>query len=360
MADEPDQSEKTEDPSDKKLRDAREKGNVAKSQEVNSWFMLTAATLVVLIFSNQMAGDMARFLKSFFFNAHEMVLAGEGGVILMKSVLFGVLGVLALPFLLFVVAALGANLAQHGFLIQTETIQPKLSKISPIEGFKRLFSKTSLVNFAKSLAKLTIVTVLIVAIMWPSRDSLEVLVTLDPSALLTHVQTLSLKILGAIVALYSVVAVLDYAYQRQQWWNKLKMTPQEIKDEYKQQEGDPMVKAKIRQIRMERGRKRMMAAVPEASVVITNPTHYAVALKYENGMAAPICLAKGVDALALKIRELAEGHEIPVVENPPLARALHATVEIDDEIPPEHYKAVAEVIGFVMRQNERKKTSPLV
>ncbi len=154
--------------------------------------------------------------------------------------------------------------------------------------------------------------------------------------------------------LYTVVAMVDYAYQRQQWWNKLKMTMQEVKDEYKQQEGDPMVKAKIRQIRMERGRKRMMAAVPEASVVITNPTHYAVALKYETGMPAPVCVAKGIDALALKIREIAGDHEIPMVENPPLARALHAVVEIDQEIPTEHYKAVAEVIGFVMRKGVKR------
>ncbi len=353
MADEPDQSEKTEDPSDKKLRDAREKGNVAKSQEVNSWFMLTAATLVLLIFSNQMAGKLTIALKSFFYNAHEISLAGEGGLVIMQTVYYAVLGAVALPFLLFIAAALAANLAQHGFLIQTETIQPKLSKISPLAGLKRLFSTTSLVNFAKSLAKLLIVTVLITAIMWPSRDSLEVLVTLDPSAAMPHVKVLALKILGAVLLLYSVVAMLDYIYQRQQWWNKLKMTVQEVKDEYKQQEGDPMVKAKIRQIRMERGRKRMMAAVPEASVVITNPTHYAVALKYEKGMAAPVCLAKGVDALALKIRELATEHDVPLIENPPLARALHATVEIDDEISPEHYKAVAEVIGFVMRQNQK-------
>ena len=355
--DEPDQSEKTEDPSEKKLREAREKGNVVKSQEVNSWFMLTAATLVVLMFSNNMAGQLSTSLQSFLFNAHDISVTGQGGVVIMKSVLWAIVGALFLPFLVFVIAALAGNLVQHGFLMQTETIQPKLSKISVLQGVQRLFSMTSLVNFAKSLAKLLIVTVLILVIMWPSRDSLDVMVSLELGALLPHVQVLSLKILGAVVALYSVVAVLDYSYQRQQWWNKLKMTAQEVKDEYKQQEGDPMVKAKIRQIRMERGRKRMMAAVPEASVVITNPTHYAVALKYEKGMQAPVCMAKGVDALALKIREIASEHDIPLFENPPLARALHAGVEVDDEIPPEHYKAVAEVIGFVMRQNDRKKAS---
>lgn len=352
--DDKDQSEKTEDPSEKKLREAREKGNVVKSQEVNSWFMLTAATLVVLMLSGSMASQLSSVLQGFLFNAHDFSLEGRGGLALMKEVLFAILAAVALPFLIFIIAALAGNLLQHGFLLQTETMQPKLSKISPLAGLKRLFSMMSLVNFAKSLAKLLVVTVLIVLIMWPSRDSLEVMVSLDPAALMPLVQGLALKILGAVVALYSVIAMIDYAYQRQQWWNKLKMTMQEVKDEYKQQEGDPMVKAKIRQIRMERGRKRMMAAVPEASVVITNPTHYAVALKYEKGMAAPVCVAKGMDALALKIREIADEHDIPRVENPPLARALHAGVDVDDEIPPEHYKAVAEVIGFIMRKSQKR------
>ncbi len=350
MADEPDESEKTEDPSEKKLKDAFEKGNVVKSQEVNSWFMLTAATLVILIFSNGMSTDLAQTLKSYLENAHSHSMEGRGGDVFLASVMWAVFAAISLPFLVFIVAALAGNVVQHGLLFQTETMTPKLSKISPLAGFKRLFSMTSLVNFLKSLVKLTIVTLLIVLVMWPSQDSLEVMVSMDVAALLPHVKVLSLKILGAVVALYSVVAIADYAYQRQQWWNKLKMTMQEVKDEYKQQEGDPIVKAKIRQIRMERGRKRMMAAVPEASVVITNPTHYAVALKYDKSMPAPICLAKGVDALALKIREIAEEHDIPRVENRPLARALHGVVEIDQEIPPEHYKAVAEVIGFVMRQ----------
>lgn len=357
MADEPDESEKTEDPSEKKLLDAREKGNVAKSQEVNSWFMLTAATVVILIFSQNMAASLSHSLKTFLQNAHDYTLSGFGGLEILETVLWGLLAAIGLPFFVFTVAALAGNLVQHGFLLQTETMQPKLSKISPLAGLKRLFSMTSLVNFAKSLAKLVIVTVLICLIMWPAQDSLEVMVSMDVAALLPHVQVLALKILGAVVALYSVVAVLDYSYQRQQWWNKLKMTAQEVKDEFKQQEGDPIVKGKIRQIRMERGRKRMMAAVPDASVVITNPTHYAVALKYEAGMPAPICLAKGVDALALKIRQLANENDIPLVENPPLARALHAGVEVDDEIPPEHYKAVAEVIGFVLRQNDKRKVS---
>ncbi|HFQ14878.1 MAG TPA: flagellar biosynthesis protein FlhB, partial [Rhodobacteraceae bacterium] len=159
-------------------------------------------------------------------------------------------------------------------------------------------------------------------------------------------------IIGAL-AFVSIVAGLDFIYQRFSWLKKQRMTTKEIKDEYKQTEGDPTVKAKLRQIRAERGRQRMMAAVPDATVVITNPTHYAVALKYEKGMPAPLCVAKGTDAVALRIRSLAKENKVPVVENPPLARALHASIEIDETVPPEHYKAVAEVIGYVLQLQNR-------
>ena len=202
MPDEPDESEKTEDPSEKKLKDAFEKGNVVKSQEVNSWFMLTAATLVILIFSNGMSSDLALTLKSYLANAHTFSMEGKGGGLFLQSVMWAVFAAIALPFLVFIIAALAGNMVQHGLLFQTETMTPKLSKISPLAGFKRLFSMTSLVNFLKSLVKLTIVTLLIVLVMWPSQDSLEVMVSMDLAALLPHVKVLSLKILGAVVALY--------------------------------------------------------------------------------------------------------------------------------------------------------------
>jgi flagellar biosynthetic protein FlhB len=214
---------------------------------------------------------------------------------------------------------------------------------------KRLFSKQALANFAKGILKIAIVGAVLTALMWPERTRMEALVTLDPAALLPFTAGLALKIMGAVVAMLAIVAAADYLFQYRQWYEKQKMTLQEVKEEFKQTEGDPTIKGKLKQMRLAQARKRMMANVPNASVIITNPTHYAVALQYQNGMAAPICLAKGVDALALKIREVAGEHRIPIVENPPLARALHATVEIDQPIPPEHYKAVAEVIGYVLR-----------
>ncbi len=158
-----------------------------------------------------------------------------------------------------------------------------------------------------------------------------------------------MKMLGTVVAILAIVATADYLFQYRQWYERQKMSLREMKEEFRQTEGDPAVKGKLRQLRNTRMRKRIMAAVPKASVVITNPTHFAVALKYERGMNAPVCVAKGVDLIARKIREIAEQHDIPVVENPPLARALHGTVEIDQEIPPEHYRAVAEIIGYIMR-----------
>jgi flagellar biosynthetic protein FlhB len=251
--------------------------------------------------------------------------------------------------LLLALAGIGGNLIQHRLVWSAEALKPKLTKISPIGGLKRQFSKQALVNFAKGVAKLTLLGAIMVALLWPQRQRLEALVAADPVAMLAYVQSLSLELLGAVVAVLAIIAAADYLFQYRQWFERQKMSVRELKEEFRQSEGDPIVKGKIKQIRQNRMRKRMMAEVPTASVVITNPTHYAVALRYEHGMNAPLCVAKGVDAIARKIREVALEHAVPVVENPPLARALHATAEVDREIPPEHYKAVAEVIGYVMR-----------
>jgi flagellar biosynthetic protein FlhB len=231
---------------------------------------------------------------------------------------------------------------------------PKLSKISPIAGGQRMFSRDALVNFLKGLVKIGVVGGAVVAVLWPERDRLELMVTLDPAALLPAFQEMGMKVFGAVLAVVTVIALADYVYQRNRWWSRLKMTIQEVRDEFKQMEGDPTVKGRIRAVRNERGRKRMMANVPKATVVITNPTHFAVALKYDKTMKAPLCLAKGADDVALRIRTLAKEHDVPIVENPPLARALFAAVEVDETIPTEHFKAVAQVIGFVMRMKDKR------
>jgi len=175
------------------------------------------------------------------------------------------------------------------------------------------------------------------------------MVRFDVSSIMVDTVSLTLKLMGAVVAMLAIVAIADFFFQYRQWYERQKMTLQEMKEEYKQSEGDPHVKGRIRQLRQQRMKKRMIAAVPKASVIITNPTHYSVALAYDRKMAAPVCVAKGVDNIAFKIREIAKEHDIPIVENVPLARSLYATVDIDEEIPVEHYHAVAEIIGFVMR-----------
>jgi flagellar biosynthetic protein FlhB len=262
---------------------------------------------------------------------------------------FSVLAAVALPFLLLMLAALGGNLIQHRLVWSFDVLQPKLSRISPAAGFKRLFSAQALANLTKGLMKLVLVGAVLTVLLWPEHLRIENLTWSDVASVLPLTRTLVLKLLGAVVAMLAIIAAADYLFQYRQWYQRQKMSLQEMKEEFRQSEGDPAIRGKMKQVRQTRMRKRMMAAVPKAAVVITNPTHYAVALQYERGMEAPVCVAKGVDAVALKIREVAGEHSIPVVENPPLARALHATVDIDQAIPVEHYKAVAEVIGYVMR-----------
>ncbi|MGE0612944.1 MAG: flagellar biosynthesis protein FlhB [Hyphomicrobiales bacterium] len=355
MADGPEDHEKTEEPSQRKLDDAHEKGDVAKSQEVNSWFLMLGATLALVIFAKDAVVSIGSILRTFLDQAHDLP-ADAQGLRYLLWILGGSIGAaIGLPLVLMVLSGLAGNLVQHRLLFTTEPLKPKLSKISPMAGFKRLFSAQSLVNFVKSLAKLFIVGGVLAIAVWPSRDPLDTVVALDPASILGMDFDMSVKVMLAVVAILTIVAALDFAWQKHSWWKKQHMTVKELRDEYKQMEGDPQVRAKLRQVRIERGRKRMMANVPRAAVVITNPTHFSVALEYEPGMNAPICVAKGVDAVAFRIREIAKEHNIPLVENPPLARALHASVDVDREIKPEHYKAVAEVIGYVMGLRRKAK-----
>jgi flagellar biosynthesis protein FlhB len=349
MAEEGDQSDKTEDPTLKRLDDALERGDVAKSQEVSTWFVIAGATLVMVAFSGSLATSLTTTMRGLVANAHRVPMDRGGLMRLMEAVSFELLAALAVPVLVLVIAAIGGNVLQHRLVWSTEQLKPQLSKISPMAGAKRMFGKVALVNFVKGLAKLALMGTLMVWVLWPERHRLDALVITEIPGLMALTERLSVKLLGAVVAVLAVIAALDYLFQYRQWFERQKMSLQELKEEFKQTEGDPKVKGKLRQMRQERMKRRMMAAVPKASVVITNPTHYAVALQYERGMPAPVCLAKGVDALALRIREVATKHNIPIVENPPLARTLHASVEIEQEIAPEHYRAVAEVIGYVMK-----------
>jgi flagellar biosynthetic protein FlhB len=349
MAEDADTTDKTEDPSQKRLDEAHERGDVVKSQEVSTWFVIAGGTLVLASFSGAMGEGLLATMRGLLANSYKISADGPALPHLFQQLGTELIASLAVPFLLLMLAALAGNMVQHKLVWSAEAIMPKFSKISPMAGLARLFSKQALANFLKGLAKLILMGTVLTMLMMPERDRMEGLIRTDPSALLPFTRVLALKLMGAVVAMLAVVAAADYFFQYRQWFDKKKMSLQELKEEFKQSEGDPHIKGKLRQLRQQRMRKRMMQAVPKASVIITNPTHYAVALQYERGMEAPICLAKGVDAIALKIREVAAKHSVPIVENVVLARALHATVEIDDPIPPEHYKAVAEVIGYVMK-----------
>jgi flagellar biosynthetic protein FlhB len=351
MADEQDETEKTEDPTQKRLDEAIKRGDVVKSQEVNTWFVIGAATLALMVFSGSMGSDLATSFRGLMANAHRVPVDGGGLTRLASRLGVEVIAAVAVPFLLLMLAAIGGNMIQHRLVWSLEALTPKLSKISPMAGAKRLFSKQAIANFVKGLIKLTLMGAILTALMWPERHRLEGLVGTDPAAVMPFTKVLSLELMAAVVAVLAIIAAADYLFQYRQWYERQKMSLREMKDEYKDTEGDPKIKAKIRQLRQNRMKKRMMAAVPESTVVITNPTHFAIALKYERGMNAPLCVAKGKDLIALKMREVATEHGVPVVENPPLARTLHAVVEVDEEIPPEHYKAVAEVIGYVMKLN---------
>ncbi|HTN62493.1 MAG TPA: flagellar biosynthesis protein FlhB, partial [Devosia sp.] len=349
----PEQSSKSEDPSQKKLEDAHKKGDVAKSQEVTTWFMLLGSAAVFAMFIPSASADLMATLRVLIANADRYEIGGAAFGAFFNGLALSLLGVLLPPLAILTACAVAANLMQHKPLLSLDPITPKFSKISPLAGFKRLFSGEALVNFGKGLAKIGIVGAVLFFTVWPERDRLDTMVTADPFVILHDFLEIGVKIFVAVLAVVTIIAMADLLYQRQKWWKRQMMTLQETRDEYKQMEGDPKVKGRIRQLRQERSRSRMMAAVPDATVVITNPTHFAVALKYDKAMRAPICVAKGADAVALRIRALATENDVPIVENPPLARALFTSVEVNDVIPNDHFKAVAEVIGFVMRLKGR-------
>ncbi len=324
MADENDESQKTEQPTEKKLSDAQKKGDVAKSQEINTWFVLAAGTLMLAFMSPTLSRDLAALLSQFLARSNEMSGGPYELLEVFRSTGASVVSLMAAPLGLLVVAAIAGNVVQHQPVFSADRMKPKFSKISLLKGFKRIFGTNALVNFAKGLAKLCIVGVVTFLIIWPQRDLLLVVMAQDISGFFPFVLRFSIELMGGIVVVLAFIAALDLIYQRYDYTKRQRMTKQEVKDEHKQTEGDPTIRAKLRQIRMERGRRRMMAQVPTASVVITNPTHFAVALAYKSdAMSAPICVAKGADVIAQRIREVAKENDVPIVENPPLARALY-------------------------------------
>lgn len=350
MAEDQDDSQKTEAPSQKRLDDAREKGQTASSREVSNLLLIGSATLVLAIAMPGAMRDLASALSHYLRHAGDPALGGAalGGSLRRALAAMGL--ALVVPLLATIVASIAAPALQGALVWTTQSMLPKLERISPIAGFKRLFSLKSLVEFVKGMVKIGLMSAVGIVVVWPYRQQLVASGQLETGAALVVLWELAIKVSGAIAACLVLVAGLDYAYQRFEFMKQMRMSRRDLQDEHKQSDGDPVVKQRLRSLRMEKARQRMMAEVPTSTVVITNPTHFAVALRYEPGETpAPKLVAKGVDTLALKIRELAQEHDVPIIESPPLARALHRSVELGALIPQQHYQAVAEIIGYVLR-----------
>ncbi len=354
MSEADDDASKTEDPSERKLGEARGKGQVWQSKELGHWFMFFAMVMILAFMGNGIAQGVSKAVVPFFEKADQIPLDAANLGRVLVDISWEVLKTLLFPLSILLVVSIVPTMMQTGFLFTAEPIIPKLEKLNPLEGLKRMFSPAAAIETGKNLIKLAIIGTIVFWILKPELARVDQLVGLDLIDAMLELKDQTVRLLVGVLAIMLVLTVGDIAYQRFTYMKKMRMSKQDVKEEFKQSEGDPMIKMRLRQIRMERSRRRMMANVPKATVVVTNPTHYAVALQYEpDSMPAPKLVAKGADLVAKKIRELAEEHGVPIVENPPVARALFGSMEIDEMIPPEHFKAVAEIISFVFKLKKR-------
>jgi flagellar biosynthetic protein FlhB len=356
MAEEKEGASRSEEATPRRLQEARKEGDVAKSMDLVQVCGLAGVFGALAIGGGALARNLAEQLVPFLAHPDSIELRGQAGVAVSWRVMYA-----AAPCLLAVLGAamaagIGGNVLQQGFIFTTAKIKPDLSKLSLAQGFKRLFGLDNFVQFLRSGLKVFLTGAVAWWALAPHVREFPALVGLGPAGILNYGAALCRDLLMAVLALLAAGAILDFVWQRQRYMSRLKMTKEEVKEDFRQSEGDPHIKARQRQKRMERARRRMMQAVPTATVVVTNPTHFAVALRYEQGETpAPQCVAKGMDAIALKIRETAEAHNVPIVEDPPLARALYAVVEVDEIIPQQHYEAVAKIIGFILAGKRRRR-----
>ena len=351
---ESDGQERTEDATPKRLQQAKEKGQVARSKELASASVLIVGAISLMWFGESMAKALFEAMQRLFslsrdeiFDTNKLFEIAGGALVNLLFPLFLIL------ITLFVAAVIGAA-GVGGVNFSMQAAMPKASKLNPLSGIKRMFGLQSWVELLKSILKVALVSGMAIYLIQASQhDLMQLSMDVYPQNIF-HALDILLNFILLISCSLLIVVAIDIPFQIWQHANQLKMTKQEIKDENKQAEGDPMIKSRLRSLRLQRSRQRMMQAVPAADVVVTNPTHYAVALKYEQSVdRAPVVLAMGQDNIALKIRELANENEIPIVENPPLARALYASCELEQEIPYEHFRAVAEIIGYVMRLKKK-------
>lgn len=354
--DKEDDASKTEDPSAKKLEEGRKRGQVAQSRDLSTWVMFLAATLLIGTATPSMFSYLTTTLKAYLEHAHDMP-SGPGGLsaILVETCLIAFKSSF-LFFLILIFAAILGPTMQIGLLFSPDVIKPDISKISIMKGFTRIFSMRSVIEFLKGLLKMIAIGAVGFTLVAPYLDSVEHSITMSPIDIIYETKSLTIRMMIGILIALLAIALADFLYQRWEFMKQMRMTKQEVKDEYKQTEGDPFIKGKLKQMRMEKARQRMMQNVPKADVIITNPTHFSIALKYDPDTSdAPIVIAKGVDEVAFRIREIAKQHDIILFENPPLARTLYDTVDIDQAIPEELYKAVAEVISYVYKKKGKIK-----
>ncbi len=355
MAEESSGQEKSEDPTDRRLAEARKKGDVAKSMEIPSAAVLLAGLLTIYVLSSYMLANLKNLVSHYLRNSHTVTIVPDNltGLVLetMSHLSVVLLPVMAAVFL----TALIANYSQIGFIFTTEKIKPELKKIDPIQGIAKKFSLQTLNELMKSLFKIAIIGYVSYREIMNVLPEFMPLMDQEPHQILSFMAGTAFWLFLKCALIIAILAVIDYAFQRWQFMNKMKMTKQEIKEEAKQTEGDPHVKGRIRSIQMEMARKRMMDEVPSADVVITNPTRLAIALRYDNtSMDAPIVVAKGAGLIAQRIREIATENKVPLVEDKPLAQALFKTAAIDQPIPDNLYQSVAEVLAYVYGMKKKR------
>ena len=346
--------EKTEEPTAKKRADARKKGQVGRSQELNTAFVLLIGFFSLKLLWDYIYLSIAGYTTYVFSNLNQVVDAEN-----ILRIFIGIAIVLAktaFP-IMFAIMLIGLaiNFFQVGLTFNTESIEFKLDKLNPINGFGRIFSKRSLVELAKSFFKILVIGFFLYRFIHEQILAMPQFMFFDLTTSLSLVAEIIFHMAFIVIGVIMVMALMDYGYQKWQTTQDLKMTKQEVKDEMKQSEGDPQIKGKIRQKQRQMAMARMMKEVPKADVIITNPTHFAIALSYQQGMSAPLVVAKGQDIVAQRIKEIAREARVPIVENKPLARAIYAAVQIGDAIPQELYQAVAEVLAYVYRLKNTRR-----
>jgi flagellar biosynthesis protein FlhB len=349
MSDTNDAASKTEEPTSRRLDKAREQGEVVKTQDLATMASLSAAAAVVALAGGMLARNLGAALLPFIASPDSIALEHGGAQNVAKMAMLAAAPAIGAVILAAAVAGVFGNVIQTGLMFAPSRLAFDISKFSPAKGLQRVFGLDGVAQWLKSLVKVSLTAALAWWVLAPHLSELTNLAALDPIATINFAADVLRRLVFAVASFLLVVAGADWMWQRRRFMTRMRMTKEEVKEDFKQTEGDPHIKARQRQMRTERARRRMIQAVPEATVVVMNPTHYAVALKYDTDVAgAPLCVAKGMDSLALKIREIAEDAGVPILEDPPLARALYATVEVDEVIPPAHYEAVAKIIGFIM------------